>query len=457
VVSFVFFTSVLFIDFFRSYGTQNEWATIWPICSSVDRVSAQQSPIDIKLDDARYDSRLSGLSAGYRPFNGLLANTGHGLRVGIDLTNSANVMYLQGGALGPLGDGARYQVSSLHFIRLNHPYFAFHVKAHSFHFHYGVGNIGSENTIDGRQFPLELHLIHWDHDNYAHVNAGLQSGDPFALAVVGVMYEIGAHNDGFDSFLQNVSEIIYWNSTINVPVEGVDLNVLFPPPVNGAWDMYTFPGSLTTPHCQEVVIWNVLKQTMTISEAQLAAFQSLRLSTGPNGIESTADVLGDNFRFTQPLNGRVVRSSDATLPPLTFDWPIAVRTYFEGTCADFRASGDYDLAINHCFPGVFAYPFDNYSVLGFFDIAAETELCSIELVVNNWSPFYQNQFMTVFGDSGTIPITPNRNVLEFSYNAWVGDNSVFPTRAPATDSTIDGAVAAEVSFAAAAVLAAAVL
>jgi carbonic anhydrase len=57
---------------------------------------------------------------------------------------------------------------------------------------------------------------------------------------------------------------------------------------------YEFEGSLTTPPCSEGVRWLVLKQPVTLSQAQLDAFRKL---------------FPRNARPVQPLNGRVVRES----------------------------------------------------------------------------------------------------------------------------------------------------
>jgi len=345
-----------FVAFFAAasawtYEDQASWATTTPLCGGL-----QQSPIDIALPDVRYDPRLSGLSGQYRPFDGWLANTNHGLRVGIDLsllpsttyTNTAlpsTTLSVSGGALGRDGSGISY-------------------KAHSFHFHFGQGMAGSEHTIDGYQHPLELHLIHWDESKYHDVGAALYSGDPYALGVIGVMYEVDdvvGDNPAFDTFLNNllVRNITNYGHE-DVLVENVDLDQLFPPPVNGTWDMYTYPGSLTVPGCFQTVIWNVLLDSMTVSSRQLAMFQSLKLDVGPLNLSSTAPDLGECYRAPQPMNGRVVRTSSNAFPPLTFEFPNYVRLNFKGYCED------HDLDALTQFLGaqnMFYYPFDNYEII----------------------------------------------------------------------------------------------
>ena len=58
----------------------------------------------------------------------------------------------------------------------------------------------------------------------------------------------------------------------------IDLNQLLP----AKRGYYTFPGSLTTPPCSENVTWFVLKQPVTITDAEIARFATCTVTTrGP--------------------------------------------------------------------------------------------------------------------------------------------------------------------------------
>jgi carbonic anhydrase len=65
---------------------------------------------------------------------------------------------------------------------------------------------------------------------------------------------------------------------------------------------YTYHGSLTTPECDEGVTWYVMKDHITMSQAQ---YDQLRTDVA---------VMNGNYRNTQPLNGRHVQFHDHTVP-----------------------------------------------------------------------------------------------------------------------------------------------
>jgi len=56
-----------------------------------------------------------------------------------------------------------------------------------FHFHWGdFGMKGSEHTIDGKRYPLEMHIVHLN-ERYASLEEAVQYPD--GLAVLGVMFK----------------------------------------------------------------------------------------------------------------------------------------------------------------------------------------------------------------------------------------------------------------------------
>ncbi len=135
-----------------------------------------------------------------------------------------------------------------------------------YHFH-----APSEHTIEGRHFPMAMHLVH-------------QSAEG-ELAVLGVLIEQGSHNPAFEPVWANLpdeagEEVHHQHLAVNV-------DDLLPADHN----TYRYRGSLTTPPCSEGVSWFVTVEPIALSADQIAAFTS---------------IFQGNNRPVQPLNDRTV-------------------------------------------------------------------------------------------------------------------------------------------------------
>merc|ERR1711953_1033135 len=65
------------------------------------------------------------------------------------------------------------------------------------------------------------------------------------------------------------------------------------------WNNYFhYMGGFTTPNCYEVANWIIMREPLKVSESFLDMFRTL--------VDEGGDYLVDNFRPTQPLNGRTV-------------------------------------------------------------------------------------------------------------------------------------------------------
>ena len=138
-----------------------------------------------------------------------------------------------------------------------------------FHFHHP-----SEETIKGKRFPMELHLVHSDADgNLAVVSVLLEEGsaNPLVETLWGLAPKTAGPEKDDDNLQINVADLL---------------------PANRSY--FTFAGSLTTPPCTEGVSWFVLKTPVTISKKQVATF---------------AEIYPYDERPTQSLNGRTVLAS----------------------------------------------------------------------------------------------------------------------------------------------------
>lgn len=209
------------------YGPEH-WGSLDPgfaVCNN----GREQSPIDLT---GAASEALSEIGFDYAPSPISIVNNGHSIQVDY-----------QAGS-GIVLDGTRYGLVQ-------------------FHFHHR-----SEHTVDGADFPLELHLVHADAEG--------------ALAVVGVFLEEGGANEALAPVFSQMPK----EAGPAAVVEGtVDAAALLPE----RRTTWRYPGSLTTPPCSEGVSWLVMTEPVTASREQIEAFRAL---------------FPVNNRPVQPLNGR---------------------------------------------------------------------------------------------------------------------------------------------------------
>jgi carbonic anhydrase len=144
-----------------------------------------------------------------------------------------------------------------------------------FHFH-----DPSEHHIDGKTYPMEMHLVHQSRSGH--------------LLVIGVLVQIGEEN----RILDEAGKWVEQKLGHRVPIEGEDirsglvLNVkdLLPKDTS---HFYSYHGSLTTPPCSEGVQWIILKEHIEVSEQQVQRFVS---------------TIGTNARPIQLPSGRLIEA-----------------------------------------------------------------------------------------------------------------------------------------------------
>jgi len=184
----------------------------------------------------------------------------------------------------------------------------------SMHFHWGIdNNFGSEHAINGKHYPLEAHLVHsscdWDMTgdalgDYASGATAENYDDSNVLAVVGILFEVGAPNPVLEEILNDmiVGGIYKYNpeaghkNVLQLYYTAFDLTDLLPE----NREYIGYEGSLTTPPCYETVRWHVMKHTMTVSQNQLDKFRMMTESA------DETDAQHPNWRQLQPLNDRTV-------------------------------------------------------------------------------------------------------------------------------------------------------
>ena len=206
-----------------------QWGELTPdnfMCSK----GKNQSPIDLT---GSVDADLPALDFDFpNPGRTGEINNGHTIQFNIEPGNFTTV------------DGRRYEVVQGHF--------------HS----------PSEHRVNGKLYPMEIHLVHAN-----------EKGD---LAVLGILFEEGAENEllnHLDSFRPPHM------APIGAPI---DYNELF----TSRTEYFRYSGSLTTPPCSEGVLWTVMKNPLIASKEQIERFHSTMGS--------------DTNRPVQPRNARTI-------------------------------------------------------------------------------------------------------------------------------------------------------
>jgi carbonic anhydrase len=171
-----------------------------------------------------------------------------------------------------------------------------------FHFHWGCEDSkGSEHTIDGKSYSMEMHMVHWK-TSYGNFSNAASSGNADALAVLGVLFKADDDNHEYDP-LEDGTETLECVAQPNSAYGGVVNLGRFMKTVDPG-HYFTYPGSLTTPPCTEAVIWTVFPRIITINNDQLKSFRQLKTCTCSEEC--------DTFRPTQALETRVVRYSKSS-------------------------------------------------------------------------------------------------------------------------------------------------
>ena len=167
------------------------------------------------------------------------------------------------------------------------------------HFHWGKTNDkGSEHTYDGSAFPLEMHIVHVKSSLKDDLATALKTTD--GPAVTGFQFQIAmADNAALKPLTDALSQITSSGGEIPFSGTSFQLNNLIDPVVTATNARYsTYDGGLTTPGCFEVVKWINFQTPLDISSGQLDQFRTL--------MDGKGKMIYDNFRTTQPLNGRMV-------------------------------------------------------------------------------------------------------------------------------------------------------
>jgi len=160
-------------------------------------------------------------------------------------------------------------------------------------FHWGSDNTkGSEHSVRGTTYPLEMQLVHQDLK---------QEGEK--LAVTSFLFEVSEHDNPFLAILIKALSVIkeagseiQLDSVEDANQDALSMDLLIQDAISGPY--FSYSGSLTYPPCTAVKQYMVFRVPLDISSSQLAQFRSLLQQDGSSMV--------DNFRPVQAMGKRTL-------------------------------------------------------------------------------------------------------------------------------------------------------
>ncbi|XP_037319260.2 carbonic anhydrase XVb [Pungitius pungitius] len=245
--------------------------TTWPTIATVSCNGSRQSPINIAPGSVQTDPNLNAFTL--NNFDSpiamdTIANTGKTVQI-----NLVRGLSISGGGLSE-----NYDTLQLHL-----------------HWGRGASVPGSEHTLNGRRYPMELHIVN-SKASYNR-NTTLAVADSTGLAALGFLIEeMEGNTTGQPASWQTLSSYLARipNGGDSVLVTaGVSLNDLLPGVDTTRY--YRYLGSLTTPTCDEAVVWTVFKDTIKVSRDVIDRFSSMLHIDN-----STSPLMVNTYRNLQP-------------------------------------------------------------------------------------------------------------------------------------------------------------
>jgi len=256
-------------DYSNTDWTEGSCAIDIPGQSPIDIVTASATPEGVALDMQGFPDSASSTNI----VSQLVVNE-HTWELAWDIRHNATDPY------AVLWGGRAYRLAQYHY--------------HS----------PSEHAVDGQHFDMEAHHVHF----CTGVNCATDDPEDEIL-VVSVFMTVGEENSYLSSF---------WGDYQDSATQGAELTNLGNPytsflPDNK--DYYSYLGSTTTPPCAANVQWVLMKNAVTLSQAQLTAYrtaisalpQTFAKPTVETGVTAGWDVnLKTNNRPLQSVGTRIV-------------------------------------------------------------------------------------------------------------------------------------------------------
>lgn len=185
-----------------------------------------------------------------------------------------------------------------------------------FHLHWGNNSSqGSEHLIKSKGYPAEMHMVHFN-TKYGSFAEASKYED--GVAVLAIFLKVGSSDSqSFQPLVEQLGEIAKDGDEV-ILRNPISLSNLLPGRTSS---FYRYSGSLTTPACQQIVIWTIFDTPLEVSENQLEKFRHLKGDDGTNMV--------NNFRPTLPVNGRTIFYRSFTGCEISRSWPITSSPFSE--------------------------------------------------------------------------------------------------------------------------------
>uniref|UniRef100_A0A673GEE2 protein-tyrosine-phosphatase n=1 Tax=Sinocyclocheilus rhinocerous TaxID=307959 RepID=A0A673GEE2_9TELE len=190
-------------------------------------------------------------------------------------------------------------------------------KAEKVEFHWGStsGSAGSEHSINGKKFPVEMQIYFYNSDDFDSLSTAIK--ERRIIAAMAVFFQVAKKdNIAAEPIITGLKRVVHHEKETNLGP--FILRDLLP---SSLGSYYRYIGSLTTPPCSKVVEWIIFSRPVYLSYHQLEAFYSIFTTEQQDHVKSV-DYLRNNHRPTQDLGSRQIFKStlmDAWMPDLMTD------------------------------------------------------------------------------------------------------------------------------------------
>lgn len=187
---------------------------------------------------------------------------------------------------------------------------------------------------------MEMHIVHWNLDVGKTVREAVEKDDHDSFEVLAVHFKIGKKNEKFEALFNAATDVAkqHTNSTC-----GIMLKDLLPKSTN---KFYRYKGSLTTPPCNEIVMWTIFEEPIEVAQEQLDVMRKTYYHR--EGELEVRDI-SNNYRAPQYLHGREVLEVDTTVLHVNCTNKGSTRTNSEDITNGAGASGNGSLSTKYTY------------------------------------------------------------------------------------------------------------